>query len=90
MKKRGKDKDLPSCAQWPHNVRPAGFYLGAYKPDPGLAGEGEPDAGPAEETAGAGAAPSHSPSCFDQVLADLAGGEVARARATVATIRARL
>ncbi len=25
--KRGKDKDLPSCSQWPH--RPDGFYLGA-------------------------------------------------------------
>ena len=25
-KKRGKDKDLPSCAQWPHNVRPEGYY----------------------------------------------------------------
>lgn len=30
MKKRGKDADLPSCSQWPHDVRPAGFYLGAY------------------------------------------------------------
>jgi hypothetical protein len=29
-KKRGLDKDLPSCAQWPHNVRPPGYYLGAY------------------------------------------------------------
>ncbi|MHB8204796.1 MAG: hypothetical protein ACYDHG_13965 [Desulfomonilaceae bacterium] len=29
-KKRGKDKDLPSCAQWPHNVRPDGYYLGAW------------------------------------------------------------
>jgi|GEM_PF-3237950 len=25
-KKRGPDKDLPSCSHWPHNVRPAGFY----------------------------------------------------------------
>jgi hypothetical protein len=28
-KARGKSKDLPSCAQWPHNVRPAAYYLGA-------------------------------------------------------------
>ncbi len=31
-KKRGKEKDLPSCAYWPHIVRPEGFYLGAYVP----------------------------------------------------------
>jgi hypothetical protein len=29
-KKRGAEKDLPSCAQWPHNVRPPDYYLGAY------------------------------------------------------------
>lgn len=28
-KARGKDKDLPSCAQWPHCVRPPEYYLGA-------------------------------------------------------------
>src|SRR5262249_38701217 len=28
-KARGKTRDLPSCAQWPHNVRPADYYLGA-------------------------------------------------------------
>jgi len=28
-KARGKDKALASCAQWPHNVRPADYYLGA-------------------------------------------------------------
>lgn len=21
---------MPSCSQWPHNVRPAGYYDGAY------------------------------------------------------------
>jgi hypothetical protein len=31
-KARGKDKDLPTCAEWPHNVRPPGYYLGAYVP----------------------------------------------------------
>ena len=30
-KRRGTDKNLPSCSQWPHNVRPQGFYLGAYR-----------------------------------------------------------
>jgi len=29
-KARGKDKALPSCAYWPHCVRPADYYLGAY------------------------------------------------------------
>jgi hypothetical protein len=29
-KARGKDKALPSCAHWPHCVRPAAYYLGAY------------------------------------------------------------
>lgn len=29
-KARGKDRDRPSCAQWPHCVRPADHYLGAY------------------------------------------------------------
>jgi hypothetical protein len=31
-KKRGKAKDLPSCSQWPHNVRPGDWYMGAYTP----------------------------------------------------------
>jgi hypothetical protein len=25
-KRRGVDKDLPSCSQWPHNVRPTRYY----------------------------------------------------------------
>ena len=29
-KKRGPDSARPSCSQWPHNVRPEGFYLGAF------------------------------------------------------------
>lgn len=32
-KKRGKDKDLPSCTGWPHNVRPTEYYLGALIPN---------------------------------------------------------
>jgi hypothetical protein len=32
-KKRGPDKDLPSCAHWPHNVRPPEYYLGAMVED---------------------------------------------------------
>jgi hypothetical protein len=39
-KARGKDKDLPTCAEWPHNVRPPGFYLGAFMPP----GSGKPGA----------------------------------------------
>jgi hypothetical protein len=31
-KKRGNSADLPSCAYWPHNVRPVEYYLGAYVP----------------------------------------------------------
>ncbi len=31
-KRRGSGKDLPSCAQWPHCVRPADHYVGAYRP----------------------------------------------------------
>ncbi len=36
-KKRGKDSALPSCSQWPHNVRPRDpdYYLGAYVPASG-------------------------------------------------------
>jgi hypothetical protein len=34
-KARGKDKDLPSCSQWPHNVRASDYYLGAYVPTSG-------------------------------------------------------
>lgn len=29
-KARGPDRDRPSCAQWPHCVRPDDYYLGAY------------------------------------------------------------
>jgi hypothetical protein len=28
-KARGPEKDLPSCAHWPHCVRPASYYKGA-------------------------------------------------------------
>jgi hypothetical protein len=34
-KARGKDKDLPTCAEWPHCVRPPDYYLGAYVPPGG-------------------------------------------------------
>jgi hypothetical protein len=34
-KRRGADQHLPSCAQWPHTVRPAAYYLGALAdPEP--------------------------------------------------------
>ena len=29
-KSRGKDKNLPSCAEWPHCVRPRNYYRGAF------------------------------------------------------------
>lgn len=35
-KKRGHDDEVPSCAQWPHNVRSLDYYLGAYVPPEGL------------------------------------------------------
>jgi hypothetical protein len=31
-KRRGSTKNLPSCSQFPHNVRPADYYEGAYVP----------------------------------------------------------
>jgi hypothetical protein len=41
-KARGKLKDLPSCAQWPMNVRPREYYLGALAdPEPKAADEDE-------------------------------------------------
>jgi hypothetical protein len=44
-KARGKDKALPSCAQWPHCVRPADYYLGAYPAVRRKAGKGGDPAG---------------------------------------------
>jgi hypothetical protein len=38
-KKRGKDRDLPSCAQWPHCVRAADYYLGALAADVPASGD---------------------------------------------------
>ena len=31
-KVRARERTLPSCAQWPHNVRPADYYCGAIQP----------------------------------------------------------
>lgn len=60
-KARGPDKHLASCSQWPHDVRPAGYYLGAYRrpvrrahPDrreAGDAGDAETLVVPADPTA---------------------------------------
>ena len=44
-KNRGADRDLPSCAQWPTNVRPQDYYLGAL-----VSPNGDTDAGEGEET----------------------------------------
>jgi hypothetical protein len=46
-KARGPLKELPSCAQWPHNVRPPDYYQGALaEPEPPAA-EAEAPAEPA-------------------------------------------
>ena len=37
-KARGRDRDRPSCAEWPICVRPKGFYLGAYRPHDEMVG----------------------------------------------------
>jgi|SRR5581483_9243548 len=37
-KARGPEKDLPSCAEWPHCVRPKNYYQGAYIPPAGKKG----------------------------------------------------
>lgn len=49
-KARGKHKALPSCANWPHNVRPADYYAGAYahQANAGEAGVSEHDPEPHE------------------------------------------
>jgi hypothetical protein len=40
-KARGPNKDMPSCAEWPRNVRPADYYKGALaEPEPKKAEEG--------------------------------------------------
>ena len=36
-----KGSKNPRSAQWPHNVRPPGYYLGAYDPEGGTADPGE-------------------------------------------------
>jgi hypothetical protein len=42
-KARGKLKELPSCASWPHNVRPADYYLGALaEPEPKAGDDEDP------------------------------------------------
>lgn len=51
-KARGKDKDLPSCASWPFNVRPLAYYLGAYVME--QSNEPETDGGESEEGESAG------------------------------------
>jgi hypothetical protein len=50
-KARGKDKALASCAYWPHCVRPADHYLGAYPVERREAGSGGESAGVSLATA---------------------------------------
>ena len=47
-KARGPEKSLPSCAHWPFNVRPEGFYRGAFELGPEQTKEAE-EAEPEEE-----------------------------------------
>jgi hypothetical protein len=44
-----KGSKLPRSAQWPHNVRPPDYYLGAYDPDGGVPDPGEDDPVPGPE-----------------------------------------
>jgi hypothetical protein len=41
-KARGKLAKLPSCAQWPHNVRPDDYYLGALQEEQDVPDEKKP------------------------------------------------
>ena len=50
-KARGKDRALPSCAYWPHCVRPADYYLGAYPVGRRKSGKGGDPAGVSLEAA---------------------------------------
>jgi hypothetical protein len=50
-KARGKDKALPSCAYWPHCVRPAEYYQGAYDTERRTEENGGYPAGVSLETA---------------------------------------
>jgi hypothetical protein len=83
MKRRGKDREMPSCAQWPICVRPPGFYLGAY------AHAEADDAGEADDADDGLAGEQGGPlaSALDQILADIDAGRVAEARAAVARLR---
>lgn len=55
-KARGRDRNRPSCAEWPICVRPKGYYLGAYLPH--------------DEAATADAAAEQAPPEPPKVLAD--------------------
>ena len=56
--------DLPRSAQWPHNVRPAGYYLGAYEevspPEETPPPEPEPPAIPCPRCGGSGRIPEET------------------------------
>ncbi|NTV65411.1 MAG: hypothetical protein HGA65_18015 [Oscillochloris sp.] len=73
MKRRGKDKDLPSCAQWPIYVRHPLYYLGAYvlgQANDDQAEQGNPLA-----------------ALLDQILTHIDAGRIPQARAELARIR---
>ena len=50
-KARGKDKDLPSCAYWPEDVRPDDYYQGANRKEAWERDEPNPGAAPLSATA---------------------------------------
>lgn len=72
-KARGPDRELPSCAQWPHCVRPDDYYLGAYVRDVPIDG----DAGTEGEAA------PESPAAIVEALAAMDNPQLARVLAGV-------
>jgi hypothetical protein len=87
MKKRGPEKDLPSCAQWPINVRPHDYYLGAYRRhDQATSEELDTESERDEEIA----EPARSPlaELLDQALGHLDANRIQEARTIIAALRA--
>jgi hypothetical protein len=41
-KARGPENQTPSCAEWPHCVRPEGYYLGAFSYTPNSTNKPKP------------------------------------------------
>jgi hypothetical protein len=84
MKRRGRDKDLPSCAQWPICVRHPIYYLGAY-----VLGQADDQTDDDQAEADDQAEDQGNPlvALLDQILADIDAGRITQARTTLARIR---